>query len=98
MALEVTEAAVDKVTSLIHENKLIPKDTLLRLIIKGETEKGCEYGLGLDYRKDNIHHLYDTFFSLGEFDLVLDDDALGKTDGFTIDYNNGFEIKSPTGE
>jgi Fe/S biogenesis protein NfuA len=98
--LEVTESAISKVLDVMKSEDLPLENTLLRITIRGRIEGNYDYGLGLDERKDPIRHVNDSFFNLGNFDLVIDDKSLEKMDGATIDYvedlnNEGFKIENP---
>ena len=98
--LEVTETAISKVLDVMKSEDLPLRDTLLRITIRGRMAGDYDYGLGLDERKDPIRHVNDSFFNLGDFDLVVDDKTLEKMDGATIDYvadlnNEGFKIDNP---
>lgn len=98
--LEVTETAISKVLDVMKSEDLPLRDTLLRITIRGRMAGDYDYGLGLDERKDPIRHVNDSFFNLGDFDLVVDDKTLDKMDGATIDYvadlnNEGFKIDNP---
>ena len=98
--LEVTESAISKVLDVMKSEDLPLRDTLLRITIRGRVAGDYDYGLGLDERKDPIRHVNDSFFNLGDFDLVVDDKTLDKMNGATIDYvadlnNEGFKIDNP---
>ena len=98
--LEVTDSAISRVLDVMQSENLIPKNTFLRIAIRGRVAGDYDYGLGLDERKDQIHHRFDNFFDIGEFDLVVDEKSLEKLTGSTIDYiedlnHQGFKIDNP---
>jgi Fe-S cluster assembly iron-binding protein IscA len=96
MLVEITQSAISQVENTINREKWILRDTLLRLVVRGQTETDYKIGLGLDERKDNIHHLYDNFYNLGQFEMVIDDDTLLVVEGAKIDYqDNIFTINNP---
>ena len=96
MLVEITQSAISQVENTINREKWILRDTLLRLVVQGQTETDYKIGLGLDERKDNIQHLYDNFYNLGQFEMVIDDDTLLVVEGAKIDYqDNIFTINNP---
>jgi len=100
MELEVTDRAIEKIFNVIESENMIPKDTLFRLRVSGQSSKEFEYQMGLDVRKNEIEHKFDSFFNLEKFDMVIDENSLKKINGAIIDYktelnNEGFVITNP---
>ena len=96
MLVEITQSAIRQVENTINQKRWIPRDTLLRLVHQGQTETDYKIGLGLDERKDSIQHLYDNFYSLGQFEMVIDDSTLAVVEGAKIDYDDDtFTIYNP---
>ena len=98
--LEVTESAIDKIFSVIQSEDMIPEQTLFRLRVTGQNGTEFEYQMGLDEKKNEIEHRLDSFFNLEKFDMVIDENSLGKVNGAIIDYkmdlnNEGFVITNP---
>ena len=98
--LTVTDRAIEKIFSVIESENMIPKDTLFRLRVSGKGSKEFEYQMGLDVRKNEIEHKFDSFFNLEKFDMVIDENSLIKLNGAVIDYkielnNEGFVITNP---
>ena len=98
--LEVTDSAITKIFSVIETENMIPNDTLFRLRVTGQNSTEFEYQMGLDTRKNELEHRFDSFFDLEKFDMVIDENSLGKVNGAIIDYkmdlnNEGFVITNP---
>ena len=98
--LEVTDSAISRVLDVMQSENLIPKDTFLRIAIRGRVAGDYDYGLGLDERKDPINYVNDVVFNVGEFDLIVDEKSLKNLNGAKIDYiedlnNEGFKIDNP---
>ena len=98
--LEVTDSAITKIFSVIETENMIPNDTLFRLRVTGQNSTEFEYQMGLDVKKDEIQHRFDSFFNLEKFDMVIDETSLQKVNGAIIDYkedlnNEGFVITNP---
>ena len=98
--LEVTDNAIDKVFGIINnDDEYSPDDTFFRVIVKGKTTGDYEYGMGLEFKRDD----YDSsefFFDLEKFKMVIDEKSLKMLDGATIDYEEnlnsaGFKIDNP---
>ena len=98
--LEVTDSAITKIFSVIETENMIPNDTLFRLRVTGQNSTEFEYQMGLDTRKNELEHRFDSFFDLEKFDMVIDENSLQKVNGAIIDYkedlnNEGFVITNP---
>ena len=98
--LEVTDNAIDKVFGIINnDDEYSPDDTYFRVIVKGKKTGDYEYGMGLEFKRDD----YDSsefFFDLEKFKMVIDEKSLKMLDGATIDYEEnlssaGFKIDNP---
>ena len=98
--LEVTDNAISKVFGIINsDDDYSPETTLFRVVVRGKTGDSYEYGMGLEFKKDD----YDTsefFFDLEKFKMIIDEESLIVLDGATIDYKEdlnaeGFMINNP---
>ena len=98
--LEVTDSAIAKIFSVIESEDMVPEQTLFRLRVSGQNATEFEYQMGLDVKKDEIQHRFDSFFNLEKFDMVIDENSLKKVNGAIIDYKEdlnaeGFVITNP---
>ena len=98
--LEVTDSAIAKIFSVIKSENMVPEQTLFRLRVSGQNATEFEYQMGLDVKKDEIQHRFDSFFNLEKFDMVIDENSLKKVNGAIIDYKEdlnaeGFVITNP---
>ncbi len=98
--LEVTDKAIEKVFGIIEsDDDYSPDTTLFRILVKGKTATDYEYGIGLEFKKED----YDTsefFFDLEKFEMIVDERSLMLLNGATIDYKEdlnvqGFDIINP---
>ena len=98
--LEVTDNAINKVFGIIDSDvEYSPDNTFFRVIVKGKKTGDYEYGMGLEFKRDE----YDSsefFFDLEKFKMIVDEESLIKLDGSTIDYKEnlnaaGFVIDNP---
>ena len=98
--LEVTDNAINKVFGIMDtDDEYSPDTTLFRVVVRGKSEGSYDYGMGLEFKKDD----YDTsefFFDLEKFKMIVDEESLIMLDGATIDYKEdlnaeGFMINNP---
>ena len=98
--LEVTDNAINKVFGIMdNDDEYSPETTLFRVVVRGKSEGSYDYGMGLEFKKDD----YDTsefFFDLEKFKMIVDEESLIMLDGATIDYKEdlnaeGFMINNP---
>ena len=74
--LEVTDSAISRVLDVMKSEDLVPKNTFLRIAIRGRVAGDYDFVLGLDERKDPINYVNDVVFDVGEFDLIVDELSL----------------------
>ena len=98
--IEVTDKAIDKISGIIEsDDDYSAETTLFRILVKGKTATNYEYGIGLEFKKDE----YDTsefFFDVGKFKMIIDERSMRLLDGATVDYKEdlnvqGFDIINP---
>ena len=91
--IDVTEKALDKVFGIIEsDDDYSTENTLFRVLVKGKTATDYEYGIGLEFKKEN-YETAEVFFDLGKFSMIVDERSLRLLDGATIDYKEDLNIK-----
>ena len=98
--LEVTDNAINKVFGIMdNDDEYSPDTTLFRVMVKGKTATNYEYGMGLEFKKDD-YKTSEFFFDLEKFKMIIDEKSLMMLDGAVIDYKEdlnteGFVIDNP---
>ena len=98
--LEVTDNAISKVFNIMDDDEeYSPDTTLFRVVVRGKTSGNYEYGMGLEFKKDD-YETSEFFFDLDKFKMVIDEQSLIVLDGATIDYKEdlnaaGFVVDNP---
>ena len=97
--LEVTDSAIEKISSVIESEEMPLDKTLFRLKISGQNSTEFEYQMGLEFREDE-YTTSEFFFNLDKFDMIIDEKSLNSLNGSTIDYKTelnteGFVIDNP---
>ena len=98
--LEVTDNAINKVFGIMNnDDEYSPETTLFRVVMRGKTSGKYEYGMGLEFKKDD-YNTSEFFFDLKKFKMIVDEKSLMTLDGATIDYKEdlnveGFVINNP---
>ena len=98
--LEVTDNAIDKIFGIMdNDDEYSPDTTLFRVMVKGKTATNYEYGMGLEFKKDD-YKTSEFFFDLEKFKMIIDEKSLMMLDGAVIDYKEdlnteGFVINNP---
>ena len=98
--LEDTDNAIDKIFGIMdNDDEYSPDTTLFRVMVKGKTATNYEYGMGLEFKKDD-YKTSEFFFDLEKFKMIIDEKSLMMLDGAVIDYKEdlnteGFVINNP---
>ena len=97
--LEVTDSAINKISSVMESEDMPLDKALFRLKVIGQNSTEFEYQMGLEFREEE-YTTAQSFFNLDKFDMIIDDKSLNFLNGSTIDYktelnNEGFVIDNP---
>ncbi len=98
--LEVTDNAINKVFGIMDtDDEYSPDTTLFRVVVRGKTGNSYDYGMGLEFKKDD-YGTSEFFFDLDKFEMIIDEQSLIVLDGATIDYKEdlnaeGFVVNNP---
>ena len=97
--LEVTDSAINKISSVMESEDMPLDKALFRLKVIGQNSTEFEYQMGLEFREEE-YTTAQSFFNLDKFDMIIDEKSLNSLNGSVIDYKEdlnaeGFVITNP---
>ena len=97
--LEVTDSAINKISSVMESEDMPLDKALFRLKVIGQNSTEFEYQMGLEFREEE-YTTPQSFFNLDKFDMIIDEKSLNSLNGSVIDYKEdlnaeGFVITNP---